>query len=1120
MLSYSSRCSVWCLLIAVSCFAAVPIARSETEWTVGDARLVCDLVDAFSKGTVDNALDSNASQQQVCGGQTQTVPGIFLHPLDEGEATWRLSLELPTTRPDEKLVFLGLVGLRDGIPWNDSSKPQCNGVEFIVRIGEVTCLHTSVLGPGWKPIQVDLTQFQGQQIEIVLATSARNNANYDWATFGRPEILLLSGRRSVTEEESQGPGLRFLTGTETSGVIIAEVIEPDTPAKLTMSRTGFSLLPDTSIAEAEKGWVARRFATPVGDETVEIANLAAMPSYCEVYHFLPTVEIEEFGPITAVPLLGKNVFAVRIINKGPGYYRPDGEPLEFRVFDAHDSSGRIWEKFVTEGPPKLAPGESVILRRGPFEITDDFPYCLRASLPKQSASATIMPYFYPDPQPGAVALTCGDYRISFPKFGRLYPAAVIEHVDEKSKKTHHVGTIYPLTSATTRYSGGLSTRNLVRDTIEWVGERELIISESFTSDGRPVKLSVRFTSEPEQSLIRFSSTIEISQGEMEVYNFSGPRIAFGDGSFGAKHGYALFPGLEYLGPEGHSSSNLDAWDPIAQRGAPDPIKITIPLMAVEHGKDLACMFWDPHQEWQAGQKMPGAQFDVPPADGLNEYSSFSLYVPPPPDWRPENSKIATKPVILTPEKPITLNGTIYLDNADNVDRYGTTKDLLDGEFIFASLIKYMMAVGIPHLGDPPRDWETEKALSREAWLSTIWVPEEKGWRHCAGKSWRPAPAPGAATLALFDYFDTPDPAIRAQLKERIEEAIGSAIETRGPGYLSSGDNCHIMRGEYPFYGGYLRQALEQWIAAGLTLMKEQREDGSWGWNPGSDQRCQNLGIPGQTTNGICAGSAFFLLKLGRVLGDDQFIQAGLKGLEALERDRVPRGAQGWECPLHAPDILASAYAIRANVEAYRATGDVKYVDQARYWVWSGLPFIYLWGIDSIPSMQYNTIPIFGATFYTHSWFGRPVVWCGLVYAYAVQELDRLDTKCDWEPFAKGITFSSMLQQYEFDHKSKGCYPDSFDLRLNKRIPADINPEDIMVNAFTLRGMDPGIKTLRFAYDNRTITVSSGAQIERIPIEQGLSMTLSFFEGETAYTLVAPMQKVSRVLEGDRELPRV
>jgi len=93
---------------------------------------------------------------------------------------------------------------------------------------------------------------------------------------------------------------------------------------------------------------------------------------------------------------------------------------------------------------------------------------------------------------------------------------------------------------------------------------------------------------------------------------------------------------------------------------------------------------------------------------------------------------------------------------------------------------------------------------------------------------------------------------------------------------------------------------------------------------------------------------------------------------------VPRGAQTWEVPLHTPDILASAHLVRCYLYAYQLTGDADLLEQARYWAWTGVPFVYL--EQPVPGDVglYATIPVFGATQWVASWLGKPVQWCGLV----------------------------------------------------------------------------------------------------------------------------------------------
>ena len=62
-------------------------------------------------------------------------------------------------------------------------------------------------------------------------------------------------------------------------------------------------------------------------------------------------------------------------------------------------------------------------------------------------------------------------------------------------------------------------------------------------------------------------------------------------------------------------------------------------------------------------------------------------------------------------------------------------------------------------------------------------------------------------------------------------------------------------------------------------------------------------------------------------------------------------------------------------------GNLDHIDHAVKWAESGIPFIYLWSLPNRPMMLGATIPVFGSTFYTHTWLAVPVQWNGLVYSY-------------------------------------------------------------------------------------------------------------------------------------------
>src|SRR6266480_1207679 len=111
---------------------------------------------------------------------------------------------------------------------------------------------------------------------------------------------------------------------------------------------------------------------------------------------------------------------------------------------------------------------------------------------------------------------------------------------------------------------------------------------------------------------------------------------------------------------------------------------------------------------------------------------------------------------------------------------------------------------------------------------------------------------------------------------------------------------------------------------------------------------------------------------------------------------------------------------------------------------------------------------------------------------------------DWRRIVQLITVSGMVQQFA-DGDKIGAYPDSIS-QFEKRNPAFINPEDILVNLLALQGFDPDVKTARLRKANGAIVVSSGAEIEHLKAtNNGIRFKLNFFPDEPSHSLVAGLK---------------
>ncbi|MBI5686200.1 MAG: hypothetical protein HZC54_14095 [Verrucomicrobia bacterium] len=433
----------------------------------------------------------------------------------------------------------------------------------------------------------------------------------------------------------------------------------------------------------------------------------------------------------------------------------------------------------------------------------------------------------------------------------------------------------------------------------------------------------------------------------------------------------VFAGLEYLGKGERSSSKLDIETEEHIRFAPDPLKVTMPLMAFVTDRVSAAMTW---------------------------------------------RDMSLQPVFATPN---------FLDGAEG------HRAALRGKKIEATILVrkpapmedvILWAVkkrGLPALPKAPRSREAQMALSLKA-LTGPPLRTDAGWGHCAEPHWQRHPFADCAST--------------------IWRLTGEA--PRLPKLVMNGS--HIRNEAIYFVTGRAKEWLTLKTSQIRGILAAQKADGSFRYT-GKYQR----GHFEDTASGYCAASAVLLLEHARATGDKAALEAGVKTLEFTKRFRTPRGAQTWECALHTPDILGSAHLVHAYVRGYELTGNREYLDQARRWAITGLPFVYQWSCQ--PVMIYATTPVLGATNWrAPNWIGLPVQWCGYDYAYALTMLVPYDKTLNWRQLAEGILIAAEQMQYP-DGEFAGCVPDSFSLAEQRRNPWNINPCAIVSLRLVLEG---------------------------------------------------------------------
>lgn len=640
-----------------------------------------------------------------------------------------------------------------------------------------------------------------------------------------------------------------------------------------------------------------------------------------------------------------------------------------------------------------------------------------------------------------------------------------------------------------------------------------------------------------------------------IKSILGPNIRVGGRTVGAAKTWGLFPGLEYLYGGERSSNPRDFTEKLADRRTPDYRKVSIPLMAItigldsqtpptnaskfftpDSGKDQASLgkdnwaatglktnfsvglFWDPEQKWDGKHRFPSPRFSSPNVDENRTNHRIALFLPSTPEFVAENNDQSTEPFKIAAGTTLRLDATLAVQTGTPI---AVLRDWVRhrGSTVHTS--------GLPQPNLPPRTFQEELDLCRTGFLKTVWSEQAHGWSHCIG--WAPTiDAPGFCSLLWMDSQLSTNLVGRAESKARVEFAAEQMLKQRGPESFLAQNNCHIMQWEFPFLYGYMPQALESFDAQVRPIIASQQTNGGWVIQLGSKPNQKALGQEGDSVLGTCARNAQTLMRYARITGDREVQAAGERALAFMESFRVPRGAQSWECPVYEPDILAAGYAVRAYDEAYRATGNQRWLQDAVYWAETGVPFIYLWSLPGRPMMLGATLPVFGSTFYTHSWLAMPVQWNGLVYSYAVSHLaDDLKTNVlsktnsslpiqldftpdDWKRIVELITVSGEYQQFP-DGENAGAYPDSIsDFKIRNQ--PFLNPEDILLNRLALEGQDPDIKTARIDH----VIVSSGATINDLKLTtSGVRFSLKSFVGQNSHSFMTGFRPTQILVNGKK-----
>ncbi|NLF17799.1 MAG: hypothetical protein GX595_11155 [Lentisphaerae bacterium] len=532
--------------------------------------------------------------------------------------------------------------------------------------------------------------------------------------------------------------------------------------------------------------------------------------------------------------------------------------------------------------------------------------------------------------------------------------------------------------------------------------------------------------------IRVSTRVEVER-DREVFHLPWLTLFPGFRTFGERKTQALLPGVEYLDDE-PSSSEADVRGPKAARHLVDDLKLCFPLMALCHEGRYLGVTWDRAER-------PAAVFDSPDRIFLSGAHLMALWYPGVGPCREE--------AMLSPLDSVTLAAGVPLE-------FAFTLLGGPGETVVPAVQHWLRLRPLPAPPEFPGGLEAARHLLARGWVDSA-AYHDGLWRHAVwGESFLPQRAADAAAFMRWLSGQSGD----AALDDRLAGAVEAGLREVGGRWHDA--VSHVPLAPLPaLVFGDIQADLERRLGEARERLRAMPADGVVRYERregGPD--CASTHTANHA-NGLAAAALVGLAEVACWSGDASVaaeVIALVDRQTALYGGGVPRGAQTWEMPLHTPDILASARLVRLYTLAYALSGEPRHLAQARYWAWTGVPFVYLDPPVDAPVGLYATIAVLGAThWHAPFWIGLPVQWCGLVYRSALLDLARLDGEhaATWERLATGITRAGLQMTFPLDDaERRGLLPDFFHLRAQRPDGPAINPGTVQAGLPEAYGQAP------------------------------------------------------------------
>lgn len=425
--------------------------------------------------------------------------------------------------------------------------------------------------------------------------------------------------------------------------------------------------------------------------------------------------------------------------------------------------------------------------------------------------------------------------------------------------------------------------------------QQITLNQSFTPgrERQTISVETQLTSHPEIGLV--SVPVLVMHPRSNV--------------FASEPAQALFSGIEFLEQES-SSSEKNLKGPQALRRVPSSGKLTLPLIAIASKDRWLALDWTPAPEW-------AALFDAPDRIWNGTGAVFGLIVPG--SSEPSRADGAVLP-----------NEQLHLEASRTLRFHATLSAGLGGRVRPA----IQSWVGRHPLPDPVKMISPDTAsnfldLEAHGWLDSR-LRQGNRYAHAVGANFGAQPAADAAL-----WMEWLSQHVRETgLAQRLRTAARAALAEVPPDQWSSSQIGHIRQPLIPLVFGHVPENLLQLEREASQLVSQLGASGTPLYKPTHGHPDLSETHGSREANGLAAAPIRRVLEIARITGDPSLQREGIRLLHTLDRwkNSVPRGAQSWEVPLHAPDILAAAHLVDCYRLGYELTQDPDLWATAEDWV--------------------------------------------------------------------------------------------------------------------------------------------------------------------------------------------